>query len=138
MVGIARLDDREAVEQHLERPGRGPSEHLTRRGHCFERDLVTPGLHGKGRDRLDGHLEGIGVVDLGACIEDEHDPSRRRGLVLAHHELPAARGGAPADTTGVVTRFVLPQREELGGGLVRGQPLAERVHVGLAAAAAVR
>ncbi len=64
----------------------------------------------------------------GPVVEEEGDPPLPRQLVLADHELVAARGRGPVDPTQVVAHDVLAEREEL---LARGAQAAALISAGV-------
>ena len=69
------------------------------------------------RDRLDRALERRAVVGRGTHVEHQQHRGAPPGLVLAHHQVAAARRRPPVHVAEVVAGRVLAQRHEVAAGL---------------------
>ena len=119
-VGAVRLDDRELVHDVREVAAPGRADRRAGAPRDLER---PPGAVERGRDRrdrFDGAFERRAVVRRGTHVEHQQHRRAAPGLVLAHHQMPAARGRPPVDVAQVVAGRVLAQRHEVAARLDPG------------------
>ena len=119
-VGAVRLDDRELVHDVREMAAAGRAD---RRCRCSTRPR-TAGPRGRARSRSTRRFhrafERRAIVRGGADVEHQQHGRAAPGLVLAHHQVPAARGRPPVHVAQVVAGRVLAQRHEVAARLDPG------------------
>ena len=128
-VGVVERDGGEAVDHVVTRVA-ADAEQLARAGDHLHLAAQAHQPFGDRRRGLYRHLERLGVVRAAVHVEHHRGARPPPGLVLADHEVLAARAGPPVHPPEIIAHLVGAQGEELApevaGDRARGRGLALR------------